>query len=369
MSASIRPISPPRPSSASVTATTVSSSSPPTTNSRSTAFPSGSSRGGGGPSTTAPSSASSAHLPPPPPPNNPVPAPGVAPGTQAHGAQTQHAHAHAHHPHHPPQSHTTHPPHAQNRPPPPPPSSSSAARAPASPTNPSHLPTEAEQEQIAQARTALVASIGNTLDHELQTRASLLHSNQAAIEKQERDVEKALADLRREDDKLLKVLNNGSRQVKELGDVQNWAERLERDFLVLEETMRLVHEGGDGGSGSESGSWSGSESGSWSGSERGSVVGDEDGDGDVRMADGDPDHVPVDEDVVGVGKGKGKQLDEPLSTNAMDVDSTQESSQARTAGPEPNMLVDVVSSSSGATGAPQQPPTSTGWLRRFWWRS
>jgi len=263
----------------------------------------------------------------------------------------------------------THPPHAQNRPPPPPPSSSSAARAPASPTNPSHLPTEAEQEQIAQARTALVASIGNTLDHELQTRASLLHSNQAAIEKQERDVEKALADLRREDDKLLKVLNNGSRQVKELGDVQNWAERLERDFLVLEETMRLVHEGGDGGSGSESGSWSGSESGSWSGSERGSVVGDEDGDGDVRMADGDPDHVPVDEDVVGVGKGKGKQLDEPLSTNAMDVDSTQESSQARTAGPEPNMLVDVVSSSSGATGAPQQPPTSTGWLRRFWWRS
>lgn len=351
MSASIRPISPPRPSSASVTATTVSSSSPPTT-SRSTVFPSGSSRGGGGPSTTAPSSASSSHQPPP----IPAPAPGVAPGTQAHEAQT---HAHPHHPHPHPQSHAAQP--SQNRPPPA--AASSAARAPASPTNPSHLPTEAEQEQIAQARTALVASIGNTLDHELQTRASLLHANQAAIEKQERDVERALADLRREDDRLLKVLDKGSRQVKELGDVQNWAERLERDFLVLEETMRLVHEGG---SGSESGSWTGSESGSWSGSERGSVVGDGDEEGDVRMEDGDPDHGEVEEGVV--GKGKGKQLDGP-STGAMDVDSTEDTLPPRTVEPEPSMLVDLVSSSNGATSAPQQSPTSSGWLRRFWWRS
>lgn len=217
-----------------------------------------------------------------------------------------------------------------------------------------------------------MASIGNTLDHELQTRASLLHANQAAIEKQERDVERALADLRREDDKLLKVLDKGSRQVKELGDVQNWAERLERDFLVLEETMRLVHEG-DGGSGSESGSWTGSESGSWSGSERGSVVrdGDEDEDGDVRMEDGDPDHGRVgdDADTASKGKGKARQPDGPSSTNDMDVDSAQDSLPPRTADPEPSMLVDLVSSSNGATGAPQQSPTSTGWLRRFWWRS
>ncbi|POS71838.1 hypothetical protein DHEL01_v209765 [Diaporthe helianthi] len=385
MSASIRPISPPRPSSASVTATTVSSSSALTTTSRSTAFPSGSSRGGGaGPSTTGPSSVSSVNHSPPPPPNNnnhhhhhhPVPAPpGVAPGTQAAEAQqTYAAHLHAQHNHH--QSHIPHPAHAhahahaQSRPPPSSSSSAAAAlRTPASPTNSSHLPTAADQEQIAQARTALVASIGNTLDHELQTRASLLHANQAAIEKQERDVEKALADLRREDDRLLKVLNNGSRQVKELGDVQNWAERLERDFLVLEETMRLVHEG-VGGSGSESGSWSGSESGSWSGSEGGSVVGDGDDDGDVRMADGDEglDDERVNENAMSKDKGKGKQLDEPSSTDAMDVDSAQESSRARTADPGPNMLVDLVSS-SGSPAAPKQPRTSTGWLRRFWWRS
>lgn len=223
---------------------------------------------------------------------------------------------------------------------------------------------------MAQARQALIASIGNTLDHELQTRASLLHSNQAAIERQERDVERALADLRREDDKLLKVLNQGSRQVKELGDVQNWAERLERDFLVLEETMRLVHRGSrsGSGSGSESGSWTGSESGSWSGSERGSVVGDEDGEGDVRMADGDSDQAPVvGEDAA--DKGKGKQSDGPSSTIAMDVDSGQDGLPPRTVESEPNMLVDLVSSSNGASTAPPQSPTSTGWLRRFWWRS
>jgi hypothetical protein len=32
--------------------------------------------------------------------------------------------------------------------------------------------------------------------------------------------------------------------MRDFGDVQNWAEMLERDFMVLEETMRLV-EGGE----------------------------------------------------------------------------------------------------------------------------
>ncbi|KAL1883921.1 hypothetical protein Daus18300_000029 [Diaporthe australafricana] len=364
MSASMRPISPPQPSSPSVTATTVSSSSPPTT-SRSTVFPSGISRGGGGPSTTAPSSVSSSHLPPPP---HPVPGPGATPGTQAH----VHPHPQPHP--QPPPTHAIHPaqnrPHAAGPPPAPPSSSSAAARAPppASPTNPSHLPSEAEQEQVAQARTALVASIGNTLDHELQTRASLLHSNQAAIERQERDVERALADLRREDDRMLKVLNQGSRQVKELGDVQNWAERLERDFLVLEETMRLVRRGSR--SGSESGSsWSGSGSGSgsWSGSDRGSVAGDEDGDGDVTMADGDSVLGPTGQDAVNMDKGK--QSIEPSSTTAMDVSSSRDALPPRNVESEPSMLVDLVSSSNGANTAPQQSPTSTGWLRKLWWRS
>lgn len=215
---------------------------------------------------------------------------------------------------------------------------------------------------MAQARTALVASIGNMLDHELQTRAELLHANQAAIERQERDVGRALAGLRREDDRLLALLNRGSRQVKELGDVQNWAERMETDFLVLEETMRLVGEGG-AGSGSESGSWSGSGSGSgsWSGSDRGSVVGDGDEDGDVRMRDVGDENGAI---PCGVGetadKGKGKerqqQLDMP-SPVAMDVDPTQI--------PLP---LDDQDNVEHSTTAAQPSPGITSWLRKMMWR-
>ncbi|KAE9571776.1 hypothetical protein CGMCC3_g12214 [Colletotrichum fructicola] len=100
------------------------------------------------------------------------------------------------------------------------------------------LPSEDQQQHISEARAAVVASIGNMLDGELQTRARMLHSNAAALDKQERDVVKATDALRKENDKLAKFTVDAARRVKELGNVQNWAEVLERDFLVLEETFR-----------------------------------------------------------------------------------------------------------------------------------
>ena len=42
------------------------------------------------------------------------------------------------------------------------------------------------------------------------------------------------------------MANDAADKLKELGDIQNWAEVLERDLLVLEETMRM-------GEGEESG--------------------------------------------------------------------------------------------------------------------
>lgn len=53
-----------------------------------------------------------------------------------------------------------------------------------------NLPSPLSPEQTAQARAALVGTISNLLDSELQSRASLLHSNAAALEKQEREVAK-----------------------------------------------------------------------------------------------------------------------------------------------------------------------------------
>lgn len=223
------------------------------------------------------------------------------------------------------------------------------------PANPAGtLPTATQQAQIAQARTALVASLGNALDTELQTRASLLHGNAAAIERQTRDVESALAGLRREDEKLQKVLNEGSRQVKELGDVQNWAERLERDFLVLEETLRLAEEG----SGSESGSWSGSESGSWDGSV--------DGEGDVRM---DGDEMGLDGSLDRLDKGKGKQVATDLS-DAMDVDPARvplpPDADIQESGPSAAINEARPTEPSNTAGLPS--PGTTSWFKRFVWR-
>lgn len=373
MSSSIRPLSPPRPSSASVTTTTVSTS-PSTSASRTTGgasssvSPPSTGLGGAGPQ-------QQQYLPhhqnfhPPAPNNHPNP----NPTQQAHGVAAAAVAG----------ASTSHPPSPQRRRQN---STTTTTTLPTSPTNPSHLPTESQQAQIAQARTALVASIGNALDTELQTRASLLHANSAAIEKQERDVARALRDLRKEDDKLMKVLNEGSRKVKELGDVQNWAERLERDFLVLEETMRLVDRGrhgagrrrrsGSGGSeaGSESvsgsGSWSGSQSGSgsWPGSDRGSVVGDDDeqdGDGDVRMhMDGREENEPR-----VVNAGKRKQV--ATASDAMDIEPAQillPSEDAPATATSNNGRVEAAEQSAQSTTA-QPSPAAMSWFKRFIWRT
>lgn len=90
--------------------------------------------------------------------------------------------------------------------------------------------------------------MGNLLDSELQTRANILHANAAALDKQEEDVLRATDGLRREREKLAREADAATIKVKELGNVQNWAEVLERGFLVLEETVRLANrQDGDGG--------------------------------------------------------------------------------------------------------------------------
>lgn len=54
---------------------------------------------------------------------------------------------------------------------------------------------------------------------------------------------RATAALRAENEKLEKLASGAARDIKMIGSVQNWAEVLERDFVVLEETVRLVRDG------------------------------------------------------------------------------------------------------------------------------
>ena len=96
------------------------------------------------------------------------------------------------------------------------------------------------------------------VDTELQSRATVLHENAAALDKQERDVIAATAGLRREREKLAREADGAARKIKELGNVQNWAEVLERQFLVLEETVRLANGGKEYKDGDDASSRSGS---------------------------------------------------------------------------------------------------------------
>jgi len=171
------------------------------------------------------------------------------------------------------------------------------------------------------------------LDGELQSRAALLHANNAAIDKQRRDVEKAVAALRKEDDKLQKVADDAARRVKEVGDVQNWAELLEKDFLVLEETLRLAaHGGGSGCSDGCDSCCSGSYySGSYSGSEAGDAVAKTDAEGDVAMdgeggrGDGESGAAALSDELDDGSdmldkKGKGKELVVADASESMELD-------------------------------------------------
>ena len=112
-----------------------------------------------------------------------------------------------------------------------------------------HSPPPADPQRTAEARAAFTAhltSIGNTHISSLEGRVSDIHSNSSAISKQEADVVKQTKKLAVEAKKHQKVADDAAEKLKELGDIQNWAEVLERDLLVLEETMKMGEAGEDG---------------------------------------------------------------------------------------------------------------------------
>ncbi|EMR86948.1 hypothetical protein ACHAPC_006080 [Botrytis cinerea] len=207
-------------------------------------------------------------------------------------------------------------------------------------------PSPESSRQIAEARTALNASIQNIFtphEHALKLRAQNLHQNSSALTKQETDLKKEIGKLGKEGDKLEKVVREGQRKVKELGNVQNWAEVLERDFLVVEEVLKLV----DG----ESEEWSGSES-DWSeyeyeyeyegnegGGRKGSVGsngsdGRTGGDIDSHMSDANAHgntsaHGTNGTRPTGIGQGKGKAKEgESGNLEHMEAMDTEESSSS-----------------------------------------
>jgi len=109
-------------------------------------------------------------------------------------------------------------------------------------------PQSPQAQRTAEAHTAFTASlhsVGSNLDADLQARAKNLHGNADALAKQEANVEKQTRELAKQTDQLQKLAVQTADGLKGFGDLQNWAEMMERDLLVLEETMRLVEDGDD----------------------------------------------------------------------------------------------------------------------------
>jgi hypothetical protein len=109
---------------------------------------------------------------------------------------------------------------------------------------------EQSAQQVAEAKAAVTAtlqSVGNNIAADVTSRAQDLHANAAAIEKQEKELAKQTAALAKTSTQWQKVADANTKKLNELGDFQNWAEVLERDLLVLEETVRLVEKRPDAG--------------------------------------------------------------------------------------------------------------------------
>ncbi|KAE8139935.1 hypothetical protein BDV38DRAFT_280406 [Aspergillus pseudotamarii] len=129
---------------------------------------------------------------------------------------------------------------------PPPTTTTTTTTSQTTPTDQTTIAPETTDQRTAEAKAAFTASlrsVGANYETALRDRARTLHENATVLDKQEADVRRATEQLAKQNDQLAKVADQARDGLKEIGDVQNWAELIERDLLIVEETVRLAEEG------------------------------------------------------------------------------------------------------------------------------
>ncbi|KAI5818242.1 GCN5-like 1 [Pyronema omphalodes] len=102
-----------------------------------------------------------------------------------------------------------------------------------------------------EARAALtreIHNLGSTVDIELRDRITNIHNNANALDKQSQQLRNKTNQLAKTTKQWGSMADNARGKLKEIGDIQNWAELIEHDLMVIEETLRIVHDEDDYGS-------------------------------------------------------------------------------------------------------------------------
>ncbi|PYH32574.1 uncharacterized protein BO87DRAFT_338167, partial [Aspergillus neoniger CBS 115656] len=114
------------------------------------------------------------------------------------------------------------------------------------------MPPPEKSKETLEAKSAFSATllnIGSTHASPLVERAHIITENAAALDKQQAELEAHTAALAKQNESWDKLAGEARDGLKEIGDVQNWAEVVERELLVLEEMMGYVESKGDGDGG------------------------------------------------------------------------------------------------------------------------
>ncbi|KAK6002244.1 hypothetical protein QM012_001882 [Aureobasidium pullulans] len=93
-----------------------------------------------------------------------------------------------------------------------------------------------------QSTSALVSATLREHTTPLTQRTEAIVSASRSIDAQKRNLIQDTQKLSRQAEELEKTISQSVDQLKEMGDLQNWAEVVFRDISVLEETLRMVEE-------------------------------------------------------------------------------------------------------------------------------
>eukprot|EP01127_Copromyxa_protea_P004073 TRINITY_DN1388_c0_g1_i1.p1 TRINITY_DN1388_c0_g1~~TRINITY_DN1388_c0_g1_i1.p1 ORF type:complete len:132 (+),score=29.28 TRINITY_DN1388_c0_g1_i1:50-397(+) len=100
---------------------------------------------------------------------------------------------------------------------------------------------QAEQEKLQKAVVESVQVVAEQMMDSINAGVTTVFQNQRAIEAESRKLEAQAAKLTSQSVKWVKLLEEFQDGLKELGDVENWAQAIETDMREINEALQTIH--------------------------------------------------------------------------------------------------------------------------------